>query len=460
MANGKDILILEEFTATSFAGISHDKPVIIDFTKMRKGQKVVEFFGDQGTRKSSSLLGVIYAMGGRFKLKKEQLLNSKDKKLDVSLKFQYEGETYLVEADDTRAVVKKMQENGKWKVDQSDSPMNILKKIFGPVGLSPFAVREMTGKKQIEYFQQLFGSGEDATKKMLTLENEIKTKFTKRTGVNSEAKSLSSSLELEPLFQNYEKSQERFKTVINAEKEQKAFQVKVAAKATYDKNATNLSILNIELKNKQSEIDDLKKKLAAAEEAEKGYASQIQEYNVWMEANKNVTSDHDAANKAWITLSQTLADQEKWKGILAKEKQMIEKQEESITLTDEIETGREKLLKLTNSVVPKVEGLSLKVAVGLDDTNQLEGVFYQVPGKKDATEQAIHELSQSEYEAMWAEIFSEADIPFLFFENMNNFGSATIGLLTRLSRDKDVVIFGTRTDSTVKEMGVEFRAKL
>lgn len=455
MANESNILELEEFTANSFAGINRSNPIVIDFTKRRKNQNIIEFTGDQGAGKSSTLMGILYAMGATFDIDKKKLLNREDGAIDVNLKFTYDGEQYQVVVSDKRTELKKMAENGKWKTE--DSPVAMLRKIFGPVGLSPFSLKSMKGKDQIKFFQTMFGSGEDASRKMQAVEREIEEKFALRRDANRDVKALSSALEIEPLFQKYEASQEKFKTVINAEKEKKKFDELAKKKADYDRYKSNLGLLKAGLTDTQSKIERLKAELAAAEAEEIEVKERIEKGDKWMEDNENILSDYEIANKEWLNLSQKLADQEKWKDILRREKQLNEKSELAVTYDGELVELREKLLKLTKSCLPKVEGLTVKVAAGLDKTDQPEGVFYTVPGKDE--EQPIHELSQSEFEAMWAKILVAADINFLFFENLSDFGSMTLGLFNELSKE-GIIIFGTRTNPSVKEMGIAFRAKI
>lgn len=458
MANDKEqnILELEEFKANSFMGISQSDPIVIDFTARRKNQNFVEFTGDQGTRKTSTLMGILFAMGGTFNLDKKKLFNREDGAIDVNLKFTYNEEQYQVAANSTRTELKKLNEAGKWKAE--DSPIAMLKKIFGPVGLSPLSVKEMKGKDQIQFFQQMFGSGEEASKKMRQLETDIDKIFADRRDINREAKQLSSALELEPLFQKREASEEKFKKLISADKEKAKFDDLAKKKSGYDQYQNTLAAAKGGLKDVKNHIADLEEQLVAAQNKEKALIESVEKGDKWVEANKGIVKEFEAANKEWLNLSQILADQEKWKDILRREKIFNEKTEQSVTLTGELDEAREKLLKLTKSCLPKVEGLSIKVAAGLDKTDQPEGVFYIVPGKKE--EQPIHELSQSENEGMWAEILIAADVPFLFFENLNNFGSMTIGLLNRLAKEEGVVIFGTRTNPSIKEIGISFEAKL
>lgn len=449
MANEKDILELELFEAKSFMGIDKSKPIVIEFTKRKKNQNITEFESDQGTSKTSTLMGILYAMGGTFSIDKKKLMNTADGAIDLDLKFKYEDESYHVIAKTNRIELKKLNADGKWKPE--DSPVALLRKIFGPVGLSPFSVREMKGKDQIQFFQDMFGSGEDASKKMKKLEADIDKLFSQRRDVNRDAKAISSALELEPLFQNYEKSQERFKKPISAEKEKKAFDDLSEKNKQYEKAIETLASLEDDLIDNEKEAKELEAKLVAVRNTIIGVKDRITKGEKWILDNKSIPKEYDAAQKAWMNLSTTLAEYEKWKSILAKEKTLTATQELAVQATAQLDALRLQLLKLTKQCLPKVDGLEIKVAAGLDKEGQQEGVFYGG--------QALHELSQSEYEGLWAKILVEAGSQFLFFENLNNFGSITIGVLNQLAKE-GVQIFGTRTNPAIDEIGIAFKTKI
>lgn len=446
----KNMLELEEFSANSFMGIDQSNPVVIDFTKRRKNQNIVEFTSDQGTGKTSTLLGIMFAMGAAFDLDKKKLFNHKDGKIDLNLRFTYDGDQYEVRGTSTRIDLKKLHEDGKWRSE--DSPMAFLRKIFGPVGLSPLSIRTMKGRDQIKFMQDLFGSGEDATRTIKKLEEEIETLFGQRRDANRDVKLLQSALEVEPLYQNREASEQRFAKPINSEKEKAVYDDKAKKLADYNKYKENLNILKAAQKDTIGKIERLKAELAAAELEAEQTAHRIENGDKWMEDNKGVQAEYDAAHENWLNLSRVLADQEKWKDILKRERQFNERHEQAAQFDAELMEKREKLLKATKKCLPPVDGLDIKVATGLDKTDQQEGIFYNG--------QPIHELSTSEYEALWAQIFVKSEMPFLFFENLNNFGSETLGLLNRLAKEEGVVIFGTRTNPAIKEMGVSFKAKI
>ena len=443
------IIELEKFEANSFAGIDKSNPVVIDFTKRNKKQNVVEFLGDQEVGKTSTLMGILFAMGAAFDIDKKKLCNSEDGKIDVNLKFTYDGDQYHVIADDKRTILKKLSEDGKWRPE--DGPMNMLRKIFGPVGLSPFGVREMKGRDQIKYFQEMFGVDEGASKKMKKLEEEVDDIFTRRRDANREVTALKNALEIEPLYQNYEASMTRFEKPLSAEKEKAKYEDLKKKNDAFGKYNEAYEELKTASVNKEQDIEDLQKKLAEAIEEKKQIDERIVKAEAWVKENKGIVKEFETAEKDWLNLSRTLADQEKWKDIMRREKQFNEKTELATDLTGQLDEKREQLLKLTKKCLPDVPGLDIKVATGLDKTDKPEGVFFN--------DQPIHELSESQYTALWCEIFDAAGVNFIFLENITSFGSKAISIFNELAKN-GAIVFATRMDRKVKEMGVSFKNKI
>src|SRR5689334_5871708 len=98
---------LTSFDGKSFMGISKNDPVFIDFSKMRKNNGFVELMAKEGKKKTSTLLGIAYAMGAELALDKKRLYNSLDNDLDEEIIGKKDGEEYKVEISASRINVKK-----------------------------------------------------------------------------------------------------------------------------------------------------------------------------------------------------------------------------------------------------------------------------------------------------------------------------------------------------------------
>jgi hypothetical protein len=447
---------LISYDGKSFAGISKSDSVFIDFTKMRKNQGFVELMGKQGTKKTSTLLGVAYAMGAQLSLDKKRLFNSIDGDIEEELIGKMDGEEYKVEVAASRIAVKR-KIGDKWKNADDDTPAAMIKKLFGSVGLFPMHVKEMKPRQQIEFFQSMFGSGEEASKKMQKLEADYDKKFADRRDINRDANLLKGALEVEPLFQNYEASLKKFAKPISADKEKAKYEQLKKDKGDFDKYNTALEGLKESLTDTTDEIAELEKKLAAAKELKKDLEARVEKGDKWIEDNKAIVKDFATAEKEWMNLSQTLTDYNKWKDIQKKEATLIEKQEQSATLTGELDELNEKILKATNDCLPKVKGLTAKVATGIDKNGKPEGMFFLVPGKKQ--EQPIHELSETEYADMWCEIWNTEGTQFIFIENMSSFGDTMIETLNQFVKNGGTVFY-TQMKRQQENLSVTFKSKI
>jgi len=456
MEKETDKFILTEYDGKSFRGISKNDSVFIDFSKMRKNQGFVELTGKQGTKKSSTLLGIAYAMGAELGIDKKRLFNSIDNDLDEELVGKKGNQEYKVEVGPSRILVKRKVGDDKWKAADDDTPAAMVKNLFGPVGLFP-DIQKMKGRQEIEVMQNMFGRGEEASRKMQKLEAEYDKKFADRRDINRDANLLKGALEVEPLFQNYESSLKKFDKPISAEKEKRAYEDIVKKKNDYEKYVSALDDLKDAAKQTDDEIENLEIKLKALKESKKELDERVVKGNKWLDENKSIIKEHAAIEKDWLNLSQTLTQYEKWKDILKKEAQLVSKQEESQTLTAELDELNEKILKATNDCLPKVKGLTAKVATGIDKNGKPEGMFYLVPGKKQ--EQPIHELSETENADMWCVIWEEMGTQFIFIENMPSFGDSMVTTLNQFVKNGGTVFY-TQMDRAKEELSVTFKSKI
>lgn len=455
MSNTTEKTELLYYEAGSFMGINSKMGVFLDFTDMKKNEGFIEMAGRQGTGKTSELCGIAYAMGAELGIEKKKLENSLDGKIDEAIGAKKGDKIYRIEASSSRFSVKRQISEGKFKVDDEDTPVNMMNDIFGPVGMFP-DLQKVKGKDQILYFQQTFGDKGAGSKKIAETEEMIDKVFNERTRVNGDANLLGSALEVEPLYQNYEQSMEKFSKPISAEKERAKFDELAQKKNAYEQYKNTLSVAKGELQDTKDYIADLEEKLAAAKKKETDLTASVEKGDKWVEDNKSVLEEFDAANKEWLNLSQLLADQEKWNDILRREKQHTEKVNKGIELTAKLEDLRAELLKLTKKCLPKVPGLTIKVNTGLDKTKP-HGVFYLVPGKEE--EQPIHELSESEYADMWCLIWEASGTKFIFIENITSFGTNVVNTLNRFVKNGGKVFY-TKMDRSLKEREVTFLVKI
>lgn len=443
-------LILKRFEAKDFLGINSDNPVIIDFTEARKNQKVVKLTGDQGAGKTSTMTGIMYLMGAAFNIDNKNFKNLKDNTIDLNLDFEYDGEKYNVTASGAtgRIVLKKfMKEVNKFIT--LNEPKALLREIFGNLGISPMFLRELSGKKQIQWFKDTFGDDPKISKKEEELVKSIDTLFAQRRDVNRDIKALKGALDVNPLYQDYERSQEKFKAAPNAKKEKEELDSLQAKMNEYNKARTGLDGLKQTVKSCEQDIEELEEKLKEKKKLLETASKRVADGEAYIKENKNIEKDYNAANEAWMKLSKTLADYEQWKDVVKKEKEYLQMVDASQQADGQLDDLRKKLLELTEKYLPKIKGLEIRVKTGL--TDEEEGIYYE--GK------TLAQLSESELWQLFVQVYEAKGVQFVFCENINALGSNAISILNSLVK-AGASVFASEMDRTKKEMSITFETKI
>jgi DNA repair exonuclease SbcCD ATPase subunit len=297
----------------------------------------------------------------------------------------------------------------------------------------------------------MFGSGEDASKKMKKLEADIENVFQARRDVNREIKALKGTLEMDVLYQNYEKSQNRFKAAPNPKKEKERMDAISEKKAAFDKAKTTLSSLEAQLESSDESIKELEERLDAERKNNAALRQRVDTGKKYIKENSGVEKEYEVANDSWLNISKEMAEYEKWKSVIAKEKELFEREDAAQGATGQLDSLRDQLLKLTKQCLPKVDGLTIKVAAGLDKEGQQEGIFY--------TEQPIHELSESEYTAMWCRIWDAAGVSHVFIENISSLGTDAVNVLNTIAKNGGMV-FATKMDRKTDDISIAFMSEI
>lgn len=444
-------LHLKEFKANSFMGISSDSPVVIDFTQAKKNQGVTLLKGDQGVGKTSTLYGIMRMMGAAFGFDMKNLVNNHDETIDVEQSFTHEGADYVAKLSGDRLTLKRFyKEANKWIPE--GTPVDTLKKIFGNLGVSPMFLKEMEGKKQIEWFKKTFGGDVDI-KKEARVEKMLVEAVDNRKGVNKTIVQVAGWLSQNDMFQNYEYNQKRFAQPIAAEVQRKALEDVTEKNNDYNKRSSGYQSLQEQLSLTQNNIQQLRKSLAAAEAREQELVVRVNSETKWLDDNAHIRSDYEKANKEWINLSKTLSAQGQWKEVLSKEKELHENEDAVIAVNALIDTLRRDLLKLTSAYLPNIKDLEIRTkSTSIDNESEDEGLYYQ--GK------SLAQLSESELAELFLLIWKAKDVCFVFIENISSYGSAFIKLLNDLVKKGEIKVLASEMDRKKKEMEITFETKI
>lgn len=434
---------LKKFEANAFKGIDSSSPVVIEFPK---NKNVIKVKGNEGTGKTSTIEALMYLMGAEFNVDMKSLRNLEEG-IDTKLEFERNGSTYKIEANSTRVSLKELIKD-KWVPE--NSPKELIRSTFGVLGVSPLFLRELAGKKQIQWLKDTFGSDEEASKKEQKVVAQIDEVFNGRREVNRSVKAVRGWLDSNDLYNDYQTSQERFKNTVKAETHKKRLSDLGLKKTEYDKNKQGLEMLKLQRTQKSGRITELRQQLEAAIKEEEELSTRIKKGEELMAQANGIEKEYDAANKEWLNISKTLAEQEQWKEVLAKEKEYNELLQGSTEADATIDKLRLELLKLTKAYLPKVDGLEVKIKTAL--TDEEEGIYYH--GK------TLSMLSESELWGLFAEhIWPFHDVKFIFCENINSLGSNAVAILNKLAKD-GAVIFATEMSREKKSREFSITTKI
>lgn len=446
----KNELTLKRFEAKDFLGIDMSNPIVIEFDNARKGQNITRLSGDQGVGKTSTLTALMYVMGAAFNVDLKTFKNVKDEKIDVNLEFEHNGEKYVVTASGAngRIVLKKYFGEAD-KFVSIGEPKQMLKTIFGNLGVSPMFLKELAGKKQIQWFKDTFGDNPRINKQEEEIVSKLKVKEDSRREVNRDLKLITGALETNPLYQNYENNLKKFEKPVVAENEKKKFEAITEKKKSFDKYSGALDDLKEEKEINDKHIVSLKQQLADAEKESKELEKRIEDGKKWVEDNKAVVKEYEVAEKEWLDMAKKVAEYANWKTVLDQEKKLMECQDKSQTYDGEIDELRKDLMELTQKYLPKIKGLEVRVKVGLDDED--EGIYFE--------NKTLAQLSESELWGLFLQIWDAKGVRFVFCENISSLGSDAVAILNGLAKE-GAHVFATEMERKKKEIQVTFETKI
>lgn len=443
----KDLHLIE-FEANSFAGIDKEQPVIIHF----KNKPVTLLRGDQGTNKSSTLNALMSVMGAVFNFESKNFVNKKDDTIDVKLKFNHKGTDYEVMQSGNRVTLKRFyKESNKWIAE--GSPKETLREIFGNLGVSPMFLKDLPGKKQIEWFKETFGATEDVSKKEKKLQADLEKIFAQRRDLNRAIKETDGALKSNVLYKNYEKNQVKFAKHLSAEKEKEKLQTLQTKKESFDKAKSGLDNLKEKRKGHTDRIAQLQKQIDEEVQSRSIVEKRIAEGEAYIAASNGIEKEYSEANEAYLNISKTIAEQTQWKDVLKKEKELDEMEQTVVLATDQIAQLRVAILELTSTYLPKIKGLEIRTkGFSIDTGDEDEGIFYQ--------DKSLAQLSESELWDLFLLIWEKMEVYFVFCENISSLGSQAVQTLNRLAKEKKAQIFASEVDRKKDTMEISFETKI
>jgi len=452
----------------AFAGISASQNIILHLNEA----PIIGIEGDQGTFKTSLISCLIAHLGG------EEISNSQHSEKDAAGKTSYSRKssltfvnkkdpsiTYESKIGKSSITIKKMEDvDGTVVTSNINAPKEFLWNTFGPIGLSPMQLKEMTGKKQIEWIRKLYKFTAEQAKQEEVIKAKHKNKFAERTAVNNDMKRLFTEIgatqyfswdkdngcyiptELKAADEKFVKDNSEDEAAINSRFEAANKDMQQLTAAT-----TRLEQRKLEKTNIQNEIDELKRQIEAKELQLQQKEKEIETGKQYVEDLKNAPEELEAAKKKMQDIGEVKLKRANISAADVKLKQYHEKEQKQIELTadiDELKIERKNFIK---QFTPDIKGLELVVGDGIDEERE-EGMYFN--GRTP------QELSESMLWDLYIQILRAVNCHFVCIENLSSLGSEAIDRLNWFVKEGHGQVFYTAMHRGVKEMKITMHTEI
>lgn len=440
---------LVKYEPEYFAGITPETGIVINFDEMPDGHNMIGITGDQGLGKTSLMNGLISLMGGELP---KNAINSDTGNLREELVFTKPGEenvSWVVKRTKTAITVTRVEQlpDGGFSSSIQKSPMTFLQDTFGSVGISPMVLKTMKGKEQITWLRNHQKLSSELKKKEDTLKYELGVVYHKRTEKNKEVKEVFKKLTVSPYY-SFNSSddvwKETSKYITDTEyvkgkpdditDVRQRFDDCNSKKNLFDNSKNEVERLEGDLTEINNQIENLKKQLAAAEQRKAEHEERISKGKKWIEDNATVYEEFEQANKDLLDFNNVADLRRTLKDVDALVSEYNTLTDEQVLLDSEVEERRTELKEFIAEISPKIDGLEIVVASGIDNDKE-EGIYYQ--GR------TMLELSESELWQFFVQLCTSMGIYFVFIENSQSLGSQAVNIINMLSQQKGVTVFFT-----------------
>lgn len=454
-------LSLKNFNIQSFAGISKGNPIVISFPD---GHRFLKAEGDQGTNKTSTIEALKSLLGENMVA--NSVNSEDDDKKAIGRFIGKDGLLYQVRMTKTTFVLENIvtdengepvtDEKGKERSREEKKPMTLIRKLVGPLGISPMELKHKNTSEQIDWLQSHYSDGaEDFKKKETQIKQKSSAAYKKRTDVNRDIKKLNAILDANDFFKNKKKWEDEFAIISNEAAVQEKLNEKKEAAEKYIRAEEKLKTVKAQAQSVdtetaaiQAEIERLQKAL----ELKKGEAAELQEKisvgEKFLEENKTINDEYQETNDTFLRIQELKISKAGFDAMIASETELSSLSKQKEELTNEYEAANTDLSEYIKSFTPDIPDFEVKIAT--DDSND-EGLFYR--GK------SIDQLCESELWEMCLLIWAAFDVRVVFVENLNSLGSNAIDRLNWFVNNGGYV-FATEMDRAEKNIKISINTKI
>lgn len=467
---------LLELRVDAFAGIDPSRNLIIQL----HDKPIVGFEGDQGVGKTSLLECLIAHLGGdeaknsthvsikdaKDKDGKTTKVIEKQRKSALTFKDKRTPNvTYEIKIGKSSTTIKKIEDvDGTIISGNVDSPKTFLWNTFGPIGISPMTLKDMDGKKQIDWIRNLYKFTPAQLKEEEVLKVKYATKFKERTGVNNDVGRLFKEVNDTGYF-IYEKENHVFLASTNKEIDEKFVadnnEDEAAINSMFDKASSDMQQLTaantrldqrkVEKQNIEKEIKNLEQKLADEREKLIAKEVEIKTGTEYVDKLKDAPVQLEAIKNKMQRVSEVKLKKQNIATAIIKVKEYEEKQDKQIQLNadlDELKIQRKNFIK---QFTPDIPGLELIVNDGIDNQKE-EGMYFN--------DHTPREMSESELWDLFMQILRAVKCYFICIENISSLGSSAIERLNWFVKEGHGTVFYTAMQRGQKEMKVTLNTEI
>lgn len=481
-----------------FAGITPDLDLVID---MSGRLPVVGFTGDNGVCKTSMLEFLQFILGG------DEVRNSvnsqfNEKKGEVVFDDPESNVSYVARCTKTGFNLTEITKNEAGEpvaTKKLTSPKETLKKLIGPVGVSPMFLKDQKPAEQIKWVRSLFTLTEAQVKDEEKIKNGLKEAKRDRAAVNKEIAQLTNYLTSTPYFRFDPLEKHVVTTPVfgqekiaheqdNAEVEEKAkekFSIATQRRNEHATGVERLKTLNESLeKNKiqiqgiEEQIKLLTEQLQGLNETNKSLEESIEIGNKFVEERANSNAEYDAAYQELMGFNQYRQQKEFLETI---EKQYVilgQKEDYKIQVEARIDEYKKAANLFVKAYTPDIEGIEICVPTVVDLKEELkdykeanphataEQIEKFIMDLEDETREGIYynkkpllELNESALWDVCMQLWKVQGVSIILVENITSLGSNAIDRLNWFV-EKGGTIFYSKMVLGRKQMKVSFSEKL
>lgn len=429
-------LNFKKFVASSFLAINKENPIVIDFSEYHpKGQRITKSSGDQGQRKTSFLNSLLALCAYNFGFDEDNFINAKDGTKSASLEVEREGKQYRIKLTKSKFIVEQLYKSvdgTKQKWVEEEEPKTLARKVIGTIGTSPMYLKNKKGQEQVTELYKMLNVDETLRMKEVELKTALAKAVESRATANRQYDTLKKTLSEEPLYLNWEASERDYAEEKNTETAREKLNEISKNRSAIHANRNNVSVLESNIQRNKTEIEELEKRIQLLRDHVAYETEKVNKSKEFLEENKGVDGEYDAALKEVTTINQYVINRNRWQEIQRKKKEMDEFETFIQQYDIRKDQLRNDLKNLVTDILPPVEGLEVVTEDPIDGRGQ--GVYY-----KGFT---LAQLSESELWELYLQICLSQDIKCVFIENIQDLGTEAINTINYLAK-RGVNIFAT-----------------